>query len=423
MSSGAPAEDARAPCAPWAGSRIVLGVCGGIAAYKSVQLARDLTLLGAAVDVVLTGAARNFVAPLSFEGVTGRGALVDLFAVGGAALHISLGREADCICVAPATADFIARAASGRASDLLTTVAVATGAPVVLAPAMNDGMFAHPRTRANLAALEGRPGYHRVGPATGLLAAGEGSGPGRMADTGDVVDAVGRVLGSGGALAGAKVLITGGPTREPLDAVRYLGNRSSGKTGVALARAAWLRGAEVTLVTGPASVPAPYGVNVVAVDTAARMRDAVLAEIDDAGAAIFAAAVADYRPLAAKSGKLKRSEIGEAWTVALRTNPDIAMEAVARMKAGSVSVGFALETSDLVARAEEKMAAKGFDMIVANRAGEAGAGFEADTNRVTVLGRGMVARELPRMSKFAVACEILDMVGGKLGGAGRGDGG
>lgn len=423
MSSGGPAEDAREPCAPWAGSRVVLGVCGGIAAYKSVQLARDLTLLGATVDVVLTGAARNFVAPLSFEGVTGRGALADLFAVGGAALHISLGREADCICVAPATADFIARASSGRASDLLTTVAVATGAPVVLAPAMNDGMFAHPRTRANLAALEGRPGYHRVGPATGLLAAGEGSGPGRMAETGDIVDAVGRVLGSGSGLAGAKVLITGGPTREPLDAVRYLGNRSSGKTGVALARAAWLRGAGVTLVTGPASVPAPYGVNVVAVDTAARMRDAVLAEIDDADAAIFAAAVADYRPLAAESGKLKRSEIGDEWAVALRTNPDIATEAVARMKGGSVSVGFALETSDLVARAEEKMAAKGFDMIVANRAGEAGAGFEADTNRVTILGRGMAVRELPRMSKFAVACEIVDLIGARLGGAGRGGGG
>lgn len=414
MSSGGSARGAREPSAPWAGSRIVLGVCGGIAAYKSVQLARDLTLLGATVDVVLTGAARNFVAPLSFEGVTGRGALVDLFAVGGAALHISLGREADCICVAPATADYIARAASGRASDLLTTVTVAAGAPVVVAPAMNDGMFAHPRTRANLAALERRSGYHRVGPETGLLAAGEGSGPGRLADTDDIVDAVGRVLGPGGALAGKKVLVTGGPTREPLDAVRYLGNRSSGKTGVALARAAWLRGAEVTLVTGPAAVPGPYGVEVVAVETAARMRDAVLAEIEDADAAIFAAAVADYRPRTAKSGKLRRSEIGEEWTVALAANPDIAAEAVARMKAGSVSVGFALETSDMVARAGEKLAAKGFDMIVANRAGEAGAGFEADTNRVTVLGRGMQARELPRASKFAVACDILDLVGSRL---------
>ena len=399
-----------------------MGVCGGIAAYKSVQLARDLTLLGAKVDVVLTGAARKFVAPLSFEGVTGRGALVDLFAVGGAALHISLARDADCVCVAPATADFIARAASGRASDLLTTVIVASGAPVVVAPAMNDGMLAHPRTRANLAALEARPGYHRVGPATGLLAAGEGRGPGRMTDTWDIVDAVGRAMGSRRALSGARVLVTGGPTREPLDAVRYLGNRSSGKTGYALARAAWLRGAEVTLVTGPAAVPAPYGVEVVAVETACRMRDAVMDVIDDADAAIFAAAVADYRPRTASRGKVKRSETGDRWEMELKANPDIAAEAVARMKAGSVSVGFALEVSDLEARAEVKLAAKGFDMIVGNLAGQEGAGFEADTNRVTILGRGMPPRELPRMSKFAVAYEILDLVEARLGGVGGGGG-
>lgn len=398
-------------------------MCGGIAAYKAVQLARDLTLLGATVDVVLTDAARNFVAPLSFEGVTGRAALVDLFAVGGAALHITLGREADCVCVAPATADFIARAASGRACDLLTTVVMASGAPVVIAPAMNDGMYAHPRTRANLAALETRPGYHRVGPATGLLAAGEGSGPGRLADTAEIVDAVGRVLGSRGALAGAKVLVTGGPTREPLDAVRYLGNRSSGKTGFALARAAWLRGADVTLVTGPAAIAAPYGVEVVAVETACQMRDAVQAVIDEADAAIFAAAVADYRPGSAGRGKVKRSEIGNQWEVAFEANPDIAAEAVPCMKAGSVSVGFALEISDLVARAEEKLIAKGFDLIVGNLACEADAGFEADTNRVTILGRGAQARELPRMSKFAVACEILDLIEARLGALEGGSGG
>lgn len=400
-------------------------MCGGIAAYKAVQLARDLTLLGAAVDVVLTEAARNFVAPLSFEGVTGRGALVDLFAVGGAALHVTLGREADCVCVAPATADFIARAASGRASDLLTTVVVASRAPVVIAPAMNDGMYAHPRTRANLAALETRPGYHRVGPATGLLAAGEGSGPGRLADIGEIVDAVGRVLGSRGrgALAGAKVLVTGGPTREPLDAVRYLGNRSSGKTGFALARAAWLRGADVTLVTGPAAVAAPYGVEVVAVETARQMRDAVQAVIDEADAAIFAAAVADYRPGSASRGKVRRSEIGNRWELAFEANPDIAAEAVPCMKAGSVSVGFALEISDLVARAEEKLTAKGFDLIVGNLACEADAGFEADTNRVTILGRDVRARELPRMSKFAVACEILDLIEARLGAPEGGSGG
>ncbi|MDE2794274.1 MAG: bifunctional phosphopantothenoylcysteine decarboxylase/phosphopantothenate--cysteine ligase CoaBC [Gemmatimonadota bacterium] len=414
MSSGGSVGDAREPCAPWNGSRIVLGVCGGIAAYKSVQLARDLTLLGATVDVVLTGAARNFVAPLSFEGVTGRGALTDLFSVEGAALHVSLGREADCVCIAPATADFIARAASGRASDLLTTAMVASGAPVVVAPAMNDGMFAHPRTRANLARLDASPLYHRVGPVTGLLAAGEGSGPGRMAEPGGIVNAVGRVLGAGGALSGARVVVTGGPTREPVDVVRYLGNRSSGKMGVALARAAWLRGADVTLVTGPTTVPVPDGVEVVRVETARQMRDAVFAVAGEADAAVFAAAVADYRPEAAKSGKIKRSETGDSLTVAFTANPDIAAGAVARMKAASVSVGFALETDDLVPRAREKLAAKGFDLIVANRAGQDGAAFESDTNRVTILGRDREARELPLMGKFAVAWEIMDLVEERL---------
>lgn len=415
MSSGGPVGDSREPCAPWKGSRVVLGVCGGIAAYKSVQLARDLTLLGATVDVVLTGSARNFVAPLSFEGVTGRGALTDLFSVEGAALHVSLGREADCVCIAPATADFVARAASGRASDLLTTAIVASGAPVVVAPAMNDGMFAHPRTQANLARLDASERYHRVGPVAGLLAAGEGSGPGRMAEPDEIVDAVGRVLGAGGALSGARVVVTGGPTREPIDPVRYLGNRSSGKMGVALARAAWLRGADVTLVTGPTSVPVPGGVEAVRVETAREMRDAVLAVAAGADAAVFAAAVADYRPRTAKTGKIRRSEAGNSLAVEFTANPDIAAEAVARMKTGSVSVGFALETGDLVARAREKLDAKGFGLIVANRAGQDGAAFEADTNRVTILGCGAAPRELPLMSKFAVAWEIMNLIEERMG--------
>ncbi|MXW17203.1 MAG: phosphopantothenoylcysteine decarboxylase, partial [Gemmatimonadetes bacterium] len=221
---------------------------------------------------------------------------------------------------------------------------------------------------------------------------------------------------AGGALSGARVVVTGGPTREPLDPVRYLGNRSSGKMGVALARAAWLRGAEVTLVTGPTAVPVPDGVDVVRVETAREMRDAVLAVAADADAAIFAAAVADYRPGAVQPGKIKRSEAGNSLTVELTANPDIAAEAVARMKAGSVSVGFALETDDLVARAKGKLAAKDFDLIVGNRAGQDGAAFEADTNRVTILGRDLEPRELPLMSKFAVAWEIMDLVEERVGG-------
>ena len=399
---------------PWVGRRVVLGVCGGIAAYKSVQLARDLTLLGATVDVVLTGAARRFVAPLSFEGVTGRGALIDIFAVGGAALHVSLGREADCVCVAPATADFIARAAAGRANDLLTTVLVSTDAPVVIAPAMNDRMFAHPRTGANLAVLEDELKYRRVGPAVGRLAAGEGSGPGRMAETSAIVDAVGRALGDGGPLAGLKVLVTAAGTREPVDPVRYLGNRSSGKMGYALARAAWLRGAAVTLVTGPSAVAVPYGVGLVRVETALEMCQAVLETIAEVDVAIHCAAVADYRPRAPRAEKVKRKGVGDALTVDLVANPDIAAESGGRMKAGSVAVGFALETSELLARAREKLEAKGLDLIVANRAGEKGAGFEVDTNRATILTRGGQPRELPLMDKFAVACEVLDAVEGRL---------
>ena len=412
MAPGGPRE----PVPPWEGRTVVLGVCGGIAAYKAVQVARDLTLLGAAVDVVLTGSARRFVAPLSFEGVTGRGPLVDLFAAREAALHISLGREADCVCVAPATADFIARAAGGRASDLLTTVLAATGAPVVVAPAMNDRMFAHPRTRRNLALLEDALGYRRVGPAEGRLAAGEGSGPGRMAEPDAITDAVGRALAPRGALAGRRVLVTAGGTREPVDVVRYVGNRSSGRMGAELARAAWLMGAEVTLVTGPAAVDAPWGVAVVRVETAREMREAVLGEGGGVDVAVHAAAVADYRPPAPRAGKLKRGETGDAFALDLVRNPDIAAECAGRMKPGSVAVGFALEASDLLENAAGKLVAKGFDLIVANPVGEPDAGFETDTNRVTILGRDTPALALPLMTKFAAAWSIMEVVEKRLRG-------
>ena len=412
MAPGGPRE----PVPPWEGRTVVLGVCGGIAAYKAVQVARDLTLLGAAVDVVLTGSARRFVAPLSFEGVTGRGPLVDLFAAREAALHISLGREADCVCVAPATADFIARAAGGRASDLLTTVLAATGAPVVVAPAMNDRMFAHPRTRRNLALLEDALGYSRVGPAEGRLAAGEGSGPGRMAEPDAITDAVGRALAPRGALAGRRVLVTAGGTREPVDAVRYVGNRSSGRMGAELARAAWLMGAEVTLVTGPAAVAAPWGVAVVRVETAREMREAVLGEVGGVDVAVHAAAVADYRPRAPRAGKLKRGETGDAFALDLVRNPDIAAECAGRMKPGSVAVGFALEASDLLENAAGKLVAKGFDLIVANPVSEPDAGFETDTNRVTILGRDAPPVALPLMTKFAAAWQIMEVVEERLRG-------
>ena len=401
---------------PWEGKRVVLGVCGGIAAYKSVQVARDLTLLGATVDTVLTGSARQFIAPLSFEGVTGRGPHIDLFRASEAAVHISLGREADCICIAPATADFLARVATGRADDLLTTILAATDAPVLLAPAMNDRMFADARTRANLERLDAMAGFYRVGPVRGALAAGEGSGAGRMSEPGEIVDAVGRVLGGGGALRGMRVLITAAATREPVDAVRYLGNRSSGRMGYALARCAWLRGCDVTLVSGPSALDVPGGVTRVPVETALQMRDAVLAGVGDADLVIHAAAVADYRPRTPFAGKMKRarpgsdSPAGPAVTLELAVNPDIACESRAQMKPGTLTVGFALEVSELLERAEEKRVRKGFDLVVANSATEPGAGFESATNRVVILAADSPPRALPRMEKFRVAWAILDEV-------------
>lgn len=404
------------PRRPWRGRRVLLGVTGSIAAYKAVQLARDLTRLGAQVDVILTDAAQRFVAPLSFEGVTGRRALTNLFSAEGAALHISLGRDADVVCVAPATADFIARAAQGRADDLLCTTLLATRAPVVVCPAMNDGMFSHPQVQQNLAHLRDELGYLIAGPAKGALAVGEGQaegadpGPGRMLEPAEIEEHVGRALAAEPAWAGRRVLVTGGPTREALDPVRYLGNRSSGRMGYALAQAAWRRGAEVTLVSGPSSLTAPVGIELVRVETAAEMHDAVAARIGDADVSVFAAAVADYRPTDARPQKVKREAAGESLAVALAANPDIAQATKGARRPGSVSVGFALETTDLVANASRKLEAKGFDLVVANDATEEGAGFEVLTNRVTILARGRAPEELPLLSKDDVAEEILDRV-------------
>ena len=402
---------ALAPRRPWQGRHVVLGVTGGIAAYKSVQVARDLTRLGAVVDVVMTRGAQNFVAPLSFEGVTGRRALTELFSSEGAAMHIRLGREAEVVCVAPATADFLARAAQGRADDLLCTTLLATRAPVVVCPAMNDRMFAHPQVQANLAHIRDRLGYRIAGPAEGLLAVGEGEGPGRMLEPWQIVEHVGRALGAADpTLAGRTVLVTAGPTREALDPVRYLGNRSSGRMGFALAQAAWRRGAHVTLVTGPSSLDLPEGVDVVPVESAREMHEAVVGLLPAADVSIFAAAVADFRPAEAFDQKVKRGETGARLSVELVANPDIAGETRSLRKPGSVAVGFALETRDLLANATRKLEAKGFDLLVANDATAEGAGFDVDTNRVTLLGRGGPSEELPLQSKDEVAEAILDRV-------------
>jgi phosphopantothenoylcysteine decarboxylase / phosphopantothenate---cysteine ligase len=400
---------------PWRGRRIVLGVTGGIAAYKSVQLARDLTRLGALVDVVLTRGAQEFVAPLSFEGVTGRPALTDLFAADGAALHVRLGREADAVCVAPATADFLARVAQGRADDLLCTTLLATRAPVVVCPAMNDRMFSHPQVQENLARLRDTLGYEIAGPAEGPLAAGEAEGPGRMLEPFDIEERVGRALGSEPAFAGRSILVTAGPTREAVDPVRYIGNRSSGRMGYAIAQAAWRRGARVTLVSGPSTLEPPVGVELVCVESANEMHEAVTERIGDADVSVFAAAVADYRPVTAAPEKVKRGVAGPDLVIHLAENPDIAKDTAPARKPGSVAVGFALETSNVLENARKKMDEKGFDLVVANDATEEGAGFEVTTNRVTILSYGRDPEALPLMSKDDLAEDILDRVSRLLG--------
>lgn len=404
-----------APAAPWAGRRVVLGVTGGIAAYKSVQLARDLTLLGAVVDVVMTESAGEFVRPLTFQAVTGRPVYSSLWSVEGAARHLQLARDADLVLVAPATADLLARAAQGRADDLLTAILLATRAPVLLAPAMNDRMWSHPQTRANTAHCRDTLGYLLAGPGEGALAAGEGEGPGRMLEPRELVEHAGRALGARAPWVGRTVLVTAGPTREPLDPVRFVGNRSSGRMGFALARAAWLRGARVVLVSGPVALDDPVGVETVRVETAVEMHEVVEGLAPTADVAIFAAAVADFRPETAGGRKVKRAEAGSGWEVRLVENPDVAGGTRELRKPGAVAVGFALETDDLEAHAAEKLRAKGFDLVVANAVGEPGAGFEVETNRVTLITRQGAPEPLPLMTKVRVAAEVLDRVEGMLG--------
>jgi phosphopantothenoylcysteine decarboxylase/phosphopantothenate--cysteine ligase len=273
---------------------------------------------------------------------------------------------------------------------------------------MNDRMFAHPQVQENLTRLRARPGYVIAGPARGALAAGEGEGPGRMLEPFEIVEYLGRALGTDEAYRGRRVLVTAGPTREALDPVRDEGNRSSGRMGYAIARAAWRRGAEVTLVSGPSSLEPPVGVELVRVQSAADMLQAVSASIPEADVSVFAAAVADFRPAQAEGQKVKRDSVGEGFKVALAPNPDIARETWEKRKQGSISVGFALETTDLLDNARKKLETKGFDLLVANDVTQEGAGFDVETNRVTILSAGGDVEELPLLSKDAVAEEILD---------------
>ena len=396
------------PRRPWEGRRVILGVTGGIAAYKSVQVARDLTRLGARVDVVMTSGAQRFIQPLSFQGVTGREVFTDIFSGSGPAAHIRLGMHADVVVVAPATADFLARAAQGLADDLLATTLLVTRAPVILCPAMNERMFSHPQTQSNIRHLQDVAGYQIAGPGRGPLAFGEGEGPGRMLEPEEIAEHVGRVLGRESAWEGREVVVTAGPTREPLDPVRFLGNRSSGLMGFALAGAAWRRGAKVTLVTGPSALSDPVGVDTVRVETSEEMQEEVLAALPGADVLVFAAAVSDFRPSDTQDQKLKRSRKGLGMEIQLSPTSDIALATVEGRKPGAVSVGFALETEDLLANARRKMEEKGFHLIAANSASEEGAGFDVSTNRVTLLDTQGGVEELPILPKEEVAEKILD---------------
>jgi phosphopantothenoylcysteine decarboxylase/phosphopantothenate--cysteine ligase len=398
----------RGPRRPFAGRRVVLGVTGGIAAYKAVAVARELALAGAEVDTVLTRGALEFVRPLSFSALTGRPAHVDLWDPAEPLLHIRLARDADAVVVAPATANFLARAAMGMADDLLASVLLATEAPVVLCPAMNDRMYAHPQTQANLRRLA-EIGYRVAGPGVGPLAWGEGEGPGRLIEPHEIMAHAGRALEPAGPLAGRRVVVTAGPTREAIDPVRYVGNRSSGRMGYEIAAAAWRRGADVVLVSGPSPLAPPPGVRMVRIETAEQMRSAVHDALPDADALVMAAAVADFRPADPAGEKIKK-EAGEVPTIRLERTADVLGATRGVRPPGCVVVGFALETRDVLENGRRKLQGKGLDLLVANDATEPGAGFEVETNRVTILAKDGADEHLPLLSKAEVADRILDRV-------------
>jgi phosphopantothenoylcysteine decarboxylase/phosphopantothenate--cysteine ligase len=387
---------------------VVLGVTGGIAAYKAIGLARDLTLDGAAVDVVLTPNALEFVRPLTFEALTGRSVASEMYDPGDPLLHIRLAREADLVVVAPATANFIARAAAGFADDLLATILLATTAPVLVCPAMNDRMFAHRQTQANIDHVQ-TIGYHVCGPAEGPLAWGEGEGRGRMEEPAVILEQSARLLQRQRVFEDRHVLVTAGPTREAIDPVRFIGNRSSGRMGFALASAAWRLGARVTLIAGPSALPTPTGVARIEVESAEQMRGAVADWLPDADVLLMAAAVSDFRPASAAEQKIKK-EHGPPAALELTRTADVLRSTRGQRRPGSVIVGFALETESALENGRRKLADKDLDLLVVNDAREPGAGFEVETNRVTVLDRSGVADELPLLPKSEVAERILERV-------------
>lgn len=392
--------------------KVALGVTGGIAAYKAAELARELQHQGVAVQVILTAHGQEFIRPLTFAALTGQKVITEMFGSGepeatlaSAIEHIAVAQSIDALVIAPATANCLAKLANGIADDFLTTLALATPAPLIVAPAMNLNMWEHPATRDNLARLRQR-GVQVVEPEAGYLACGL-TGPGRLAAVEAIAAKVLDVLGVRQDLKGEVVLVTAGPTREPMDPVRYLSNRSSGKMGYALAAAARRRGARTLLVSGPTALTPPEGVEWIPVNTAQEMRAAVLERLPQATVVLQAAAVADYRPRQPAPKKIRKA--AQEITLALEPTEDILSD-ITRQKGERIVVGFAAETGHLIASARTKLRAKHLDLIVANDVGQEGTGFDSDYNTVTILGRNGLERSLDRMKKTEVANEILNEV-------------
>lgn len=386
------------------GKTVILGVTGSISAYKAVDLASKLTQAGAQVDVIMTRAATEFVTSLSFGSITHRPVVTGMFQTTSefSIEHVALAEVADLVAICPATANTIAKLAAGLADDMLSCTVLATKAPVILAPAMNVGMYQNSVTQENLDKLRSR-GVIIVGPAFGRLASGV-LGLGRLAEIDEIFGTICQVLGRDGDLACKRVVVTAGGTQEPIDPVRHIGNSSSGKMGYALAEAARDRGAQVVLISAPTSLPTPVGVEVVQVQTALQMRDAVIKAVAQAEVLIMAAAVADYCPKATSKGKIKKG--AEALTIELTKTPDILSE----VPGGLINVGFAAESENLVENARKKLEEKKLDLIVANDITAPGSGFATDTNQVILIDRWGGMENLPLLLKSEVAWRILDKV-------------
>jgi phosphopantothenoylcysteine decarboxylase/phosphopantothenate--cysteine ligase len=389
---------------------VVLGVTGSIAAYKAAELASQLTQMGAKVEVIMTEAAIEFIAPLTFRNITGRPVVINMFELASeySVEHVALAEAADVVVIAPATADIIAKIAAGIADDMLCCTVLATKAPIILAPAMHAAMYENSVTQDNLAKLKAR-GFTIIGPDYGRLASGR-IGLGRLVDVSEILGIVCQLLGRSGDLAGKRIVVTAGGTQEPIDPVRCLTNRSSGKMGYALAEAARDRGAQVTLVSAPSFLPVPIGMDVVNVGTAQEMYEAVKKAVARTDALIMSAAVADYRPKKVSKSKVKR-ERASSLTLELERTPDILEE----VKGNFLRVGFAAESEDLVANAKKKLQEKRLDLIIANDITSKFSGIGADTNQVVIIDRKGKIEELPLLPKREVADRILDRVAQFLG--------